>query len=164
MWVKRPTIKRSISNSKTYDAVLYELVAPEGTRVPKGSKPAGAVSLLQNGVKDLLGLEHQLQYVDYSPENLIHADMSPDDFAKSMQDRGESIGTIMLRMLAVGMAQQAANESPAKSSDAELLMALFDRNRALRLKRLMAEQFADLEFAGGRPERPRGVDAGHRAE
>ena len=26
-------------------------------------------------------------------------------------------------------------------------MALFDRNRALRLKRLMAEQFADLEMA-----------------
>ena len=24
-----------------YDAVLYELVAPEGTRVPKGAKPGG---------------------------------------------------------------------------------------------------------------------------
>ena len=133
---------------EAYDAVLYEMVAPEGTRIPKGSKPGGhPVSFLQNGMKDLLGLEHQLEYIDYNRSNLVHADMSPEDFAKSMQDRGESIGTIMLRMLAVGMARQASDGSKAKSSDAELLMAMFDRNRALRLKRLMAEQFADLETA-----------------
>src|ERR1700722_12991895 len=89
---------------QTYDAVLYEMVAPEGTKVPKGSKPGGhPVSYLQNGLKDLLGLEHQLEYIDYTRPNLVHADMSPDDFAKSMQDRGESVGTIMLKMLAVGM-------------------------------------------------------------
>ena len=131
-----------------YDAVLYELVAPEGTRVPKGAKPGGIpVSFLQNGMKDLLGLEHQLEYIDYNRANLVHADMSPEDFAKSMQDRGESVGTILLRMMAAGMARQASEGSKAKSSDVELLMALFDRNRALRLKRLMAEQFADLETA-----------------
>jgi hypothetical protein len=131
---------------EAYDAVLYELVAPEGTRVPKGAKPGGhPVSVLQNGMKDLLGLEHQLQYIDYSRANLVHADMSPKDFAKSMQDRGENVGTILLRMMAAGMAHQATEASQAKSSDLELVMALFDRNRALRLKRLMAEQFADLE-------------------
>jgi hypothetical protein len=129
-----------------YDAVLYELVAPEGTRVPKGSKPGGhPVSYLQNGMKDLLGLEHQLQYIDYSRANLVHADMSPDDFAKSMEDRGESIGTMLLRLMAASMARQASEASQAKSSDLDLVMALFDRNRGLRLKRLVAEQFADLE-------------------
>jgi hypothetical protein len=131
---------------KNYDAVLYELVAPEGTRVPKGAKPGGhPVSFLQNGMKDLLGLEHQLEYIDYGRANLVHADMSPEDFAKSMQDRGESVGTIVMRMLAASMARQATEASQAKSSDAELLMALFDTNRALRLKRLIAEQFADMD-------------------
>ena len=131
---------------ESYDAVLYELVAPEGTRVAKGSKAQGhPVSYLQNGMKNLLGLEHQLQYVDYSRANLVHADMSPDDFAKSMEDRGESIGSILLRLMAANMSRQAAEASRAKSSDAEFLMALFDRNRALRLKRLMADQFADME-------------------
>ena len=104
-----------------YDAVLYELVAPEGTRVPKGAKPGGhPVSYLQNGMKDLLGLEHQLEYIDYTRANLVHADMSPDDFAKSMKDRGESVGTMLLRMMAAGMARQAAEDSQAKSSDAEI--------------------------------------------
>ncbi|HTU24431.1 MAG TPA: hypothetical protein VMF30_03465, partial [Pirellulales bacterium] len=52
---------------KDYDAVLYELVAPEGTRIPKGAKTGGnAVSFFQNGLKDMLGLEHQLEYIDYT--------------------------------------------------------------------------------------------------
>ena len=148
-----------------YDAVLYELVAPEGTRVPKGSKPGGhPVAFLQNGMKDLLGLEHQLEYIDYSRANLVHADMSPKDFAKSMEDRNESVAAMLVRMMAAGMARQATEASQAKSSDAELLMALFDRNRGLRLKRLMADQFADLETAMAALERSRWVDAGHRAE
>ena len=131
-----------------YEAVLYELVVPEGTRVPKGAKPGGhPVSFLQNGMKDLLGLEHQLEYVDYTRANLVHADMSPEDFAKSMQDRNESVGSMLLRMWAASMARQATEASRAKSSDADLLMALFDPNRGLRLKRLMAEQFADLDTA-----------------
>ncbi len=70
-----------------YDAVLYEMVAPEGTRIPKGAKPTGVLSSLQNGMKDLLGLEHQLQFIDYTKKNMVHADMSPDDFAKSMENR-----------------------------------------------------------------------------
>ena len=74
-----------------YDVVLYELVAPEGTRVPKGAKPGGhPVAMLQNGMKDMLDLEHQLEHVDYTKKNMVHADMSPDDFSKSMNDRGES--------------------------------------------------------------------------
>jgi hypothetical protein len=96
-------------------------------------------------MKDLLGLEHQLQYIDYTRANLIHADMSPEDFAKSMQDRGESMGAMLLRIMAASMARQATEASQAKSSDADFLMALFDRNRGLRLKRLIAGQFADLD-------------------
>ncbi|MGA2253718.1 MAG: hypothetical protein ABSG53_03575, partial [Thermoguttaceae bacterium] len=47
-----------------YDAVLYELVAPEGTRIPQGGrkdKRAGnMLSAVQLGMKDLLKLEFQL--------------------------------------------------------------------------------------------------------
>ena len=50
-----------------YDVVLYELVAPPGTRIPKGGKTSNhPVAMLQNGMKDVLGLEHQLEYIDYT--------------------------------------------------------------------------------------------------
>ena len=63
-----------------YDALLYELVAPEGTVVERGrgtsnTHPLGA---LQNGMKAMLDLDHQLEKVDYTKKNFVHADMSPD--------------------------------------------------------------------------------------
>jgi hypothetical protein len=126
-----------------YDALLYELVAPEGTRVPKGgAKSNHPVSRLQTGMKNLLDLDFQLDHIDYQSENFVHADMSPDSFSKSMDERGESIWALVFRMLGQSMAEQNKGE---KSVDAELLLALFDKNRALALKRVLAEQFEDLE-------------------
>jgi hypothetical protein len=127
-----------------YDVVLYELVAPDGTRVPKGGRPsAHPVGMLQSALKDLLGLEHQLAAVDYTKENLVHADMSPDDFAKSMEERNESFMGMFFRMMGQAMAQQSLNKN--RTSDFDLLAALFDRDRAGALKRVMAEQFADVD-------------------
>ncbi|MEX2138537.1 MAG: hypothetical protein WD894_04710 [Pirellulales bacterium] len=130
---------------ESFDAVLYELVAPEGTRVPKGGgKPRGVISGLQNGMKDMLDLEFQLNEVDYTPDNFVHADMSPEAFAKAMADRGESIWSMMFRLMGQAMAQQAAGKNAP--NDLEILMALFDQNRSLKLKRILAGQFENLEF------------------
>ncbi len=131
---------------QTYDAVLYELVAPEGTRIPKGGRNVtnNPVSMLQNMMTKVLDLEFQLRGIDYTAKNFVHADLSPEQFAQSMERRGESMWTIMLRMMGYAMAQQSGNE---KTSDAQLLMALLSKNRALKLKRVLAEQFDDLEGA-----------------
>jgi hypothetical protein len=94
-------------------------------------------------MKNLLSLDHQLADVNYQAANFVHADMSPDQFAKSMEDRGESIWTIVFKMLGVGLARQTSASQGA--SETEILLALFDKNRALVLKRLLAEQFEGLE-------------------
>ena len=105
-----------------YDVVLYELVAPEGTKIPKGAKTGGhPVAMLQNGLKGMLELEHQLEHVDYTKKNMVHADMSPDDFSKSMADRGESFFTMMVRMMGQAMAQQSVQKN--KTSEFDLLGA-----------------------------------------
>lgn len=128
-----------------YDALLYELVAPQGTRVPAGGGgDRSALSGLQGGMKDILELEFQLEQVDYQRENFVHADMSPEDFADSMDERGESVLTIFARMMGQSIVQQSRPQGGG-ASDAELIAALFSRNRALKLKRIMAQQFEDLE-------------------
>jgi hypothetical protein len=71
-----------------------------------------------------------------------------------MEDRGESIWTMMFRMMGQQIAQQSKNTS--RSSEMDLLMALFDKNRALTLKRVMAEQFEDMEGAMASLEGPGG--------
>ncbi len=138
-----------------YEVVLYELVAPDGTRVPKGGKPSGhPVAMLQNGLKGMLELEHQLELVDYTKENMVHADMSPDDFAKSMEERNESFFGMFFRMMGQAMAQQSAQKS--RTSDFDMLAALFNPDRAGTMKRLMAEQFENIEGVMGALEGPDG--------
>jgi hypothetical protein len=139
-----------------YDVVLYELVAPEGTKIPKGGRKGSSnpVSMLQTGMKNLLELDFQLDDVDYTRKNLVHADMSPEQFSKSMKDRGESFWDLFARMMGYAIAKQSQN--PGGTSDAQLLMALFDKDRALALKRIMAEQFEDLEGSMAALEGPKG--------
>jgi len=126
-----------------YEVVLYELVAPEGTRVPKGGERKGVphpVAGMQLGMKQMLELEFQLEQIDYQKENLVHADMSPEEFEKSMKDKGESFAQMFLRMMGQGMAQQKEG-----SGDLDLLFALFAKDRARKLKVGMAKQFEDME-------------------
>lgn len=137
-----------------YEVVLYELVAPEGTRVPQGGGTGGSpISFLQSGLKDLLELEFQLNEIDYNGKNMVHADMSPEQFSQSMRDRGESVFAIFLRMMGYAMAKQQGGDTP---SDGQLLLALLSKNRALALKRLMAEQFENMEGSLTAIEGPKG--------
>jgi hypothetical protein len=131
-----------------YDVVLYELVAPEGTRVPKGGgERRGVVSGIQGGMKDILALEFQLEQVDYTKKNLVHADMSPDQFATAMKDRGESMASMLFKMMGASMAMQSEMQAKGQGgAEMEMLLALFDpTNRALKLKRAMAVQFENMD-------------------
>ena len=140
---------------QAYDAVLYELVAPENSNAPKPGDRRGSnsISAMQNGMKDLLALEFQLDGIDYTCKNMVHADMSPEQLAKSMHKRGESAWTMLGRMLAYAMAKENRSDDV---SGGELLAAFFAKNRALALKRLLAEQFQQSEEALAALEGPTG--------
>jgi hypothetical protein len=132
---------------RDYDAVLYELVAPEGTVVPRGrgtsnSHPLGA---LQNAMKSMLELDHQLEQVDYTRPNFVHADMSPDEFLAVMDQRNESFLQLYFRILGASMAQQSQNAADGENPEAELMVAMFADDRALRLKIILAKQFEGME-------------------
>jgi hypothetical protein len=128
-----------------YDAVLYELVAAPGKRPPEGGvrSPTNPLSAIQMGLKDLLDLEFQLSAVHYNRPNMVHADMSPEQFSRSMESRGESFLGMFLRMLAYALAKQSSDGGNLDGM--QLLLALCDHDRALALKRIMAEQFEDME-------------------
>jgi len=132
---------------RQYDAVLYELIAPAGTKIPEGKElpTNNPISFVQKMLRDVLALQFQLEEIHYNRPNMVHADMSPAQLAQAMRDRGESVLTIFLRMLMQSMAQQ----DQGAGNEMQLLMALLDRNRALALKRLMAEQFQSMEGAIG---------------
>ncbi|QDT10658.1 hypothetical protein [Stieleria marina] len=125
-----------------YDVVLYELVAPDGTRIrPEDlQKRRSLLASMQTGMKDMLNLEYQLELIDYMAENFKHADMSPDEFSKDLERRGDSIWKMGARMMGAGLASQAST-----GGDTGLLFALFSSDRSRRMKQTMAKQLVDIE-------------------
>ena len=132
------------SDFEKYDALLYELVAPEGTRIPRGgAREAGfnPLAIMQNGMKDMLDLEFQLEHIDYTKNNLVHADMSPEEFVESMEKNEESFLKMALKAIGQGIAMQGKSNT----SDADIIMAMMSRDPALKLRRIMAVQMQDIE-------------------
>jgi hypothetical protein len=132
-----------------YEGLLYELVAPEGTVIPKGGREEDDVEVVMNpiaamqqGMKKMLGLEFQLEHIDYTKKNFIHADMTPEEFGKSMADNDDSVGGYALRAFGQSMAMQAAGKG---DSSVGMMMALFSKNKTLRMRRMMADQMKDME-------------------
>ena len=125
-----------------YDSVLYELVAPDGTRIrPEDlQKRRSLLASMQTGMKDMLNLEYQLERIDYMANNFKHADMSPEEFSKDLQRRGDSIWKMGARMMGAGLASQAST-----GGDAGILLALFSSDRAKKMKQAMARQLVDIE-------------------
>ncbi len=131
---------------KKYDAVLYELVAPKDDAVPMpGRRSRHPVGDIQRVLKDLLHFDYQLDAVDYSGENFVHADMSPEELAAEMRKRGETPLTMFLRMFEnVQKAPLPASE-PLKEEDLVLMLFRFAKNPSLTLRRAMAQQMEDVE-------------------
>lgn len=129
---------------ESYDAVLYELVAERGTRPRLGGEAGGGGSVLsffQNKLKDLLALEFQLDLIDYSADNMVHADVSPSELDALFEGRDDSLLASLFR--AALKASQPENASPM--STFALLQALFAKDRATEFKRLLARMFEDID-------------------
>ncbi|MCS7239387.1 MAG: hypothetical protein NZ899_14140 [Thermoguttaceae bacterium] len=141
---------------RQYEAVLYELVAPPEARFAPGEAPWDASwwGIVQRIVTGMLGLQFQLDGVNYKAANFVHADMTPEEFHRTMRDRGESSWQIVVRAIAQALEQG----QPAGPGFDELWKALQLRGiqRQLALRRWAAEQFGDLELAIRAVEGPQG--------
>ena len=130
---------------KTYDAVLYELVAPEGTVIPKGGGERGGgfnpVASLQMGMQSALGLAFQLEHINYEKNNLVHADMSPDEFLQSMKENDESIAKIVFKAMGQSLAQSGRNQM----TNFDLLKVAFAKDKEIMMRQVFAGQMMDME-------------------
>ena len=131
-----------------YDALLYELVAPEGTVIPKGGRAEGdggivnPIAAMQKGMQVATGLQFQLDHIDYTKANFVHADMSPEEFAESMKNNDESISGYALKAIGQSMAMQASGKGDHSLS---MVLAMFSKNKTMRIRRAMATQIHDME-------------------
>ncbi len=142
-----------------YDALLYELVTSgDGPPIPSTQRSKESslawVGNLQRFLRDHLDLVFQLDAIDYDRRNFVHADLDAETFAALQADRGESMFTLMLRSALQNMSK-SATKGPDLSG-IQLIGALFNPNQSRELKRVLAEQFADLDDAMDAMEGPNG--------
>jgi len=115
---------------KSYDAVLFEMIG--GERLAEPAKPEPAPEAEEPGEKkaaDLSGLHKvydmvanflkltgQMENIDYTAKNFVHADLTYAEFAAMQKERGESL---------LGFALKAGKSAPepAKQPDATKLLS-----------------------------------------
>lgn len=125
-----------------YDALLYELVMDPAAGVPDpSSRGISPVSTIQVGLKEALGLTFQLDEIDYSAQNFVHADMTPEQFESTLKNRKEGMWQMFFRSIGSAVAMQ----STGQSSDMDVLSAMLSKNRTVGLRRALAQQMSEMD-------------------
>jgi hypothetical protein len=143
-----------------YDAVLFELVgdpealqqdqAGKAKESEKGAKKAdknNPLRAVQKMVGNLLQLTFQLDHIDYTKPNFIHADLDESQFADEMKKRGESFMSLLgksMRLQREGKSGKMEEELE-KLDMGELMSALMSGSGSDKLKIVLAKAFSDAE-------------------
>ena len=132
------------------DCVLYELVKPKDGAVPVPGverESMSAIGDLQRFLKDTLNLEFQLDQIDYSAPNFVHADLDAETFTKMQEERGETFAQLMLQQLMKAMTTPPAAVDPAAADEAlEDLIKMFTRpDMERQVKLFVAKQLGQME-------------------
>lgn len=136
---------------KGYEAVLYELVGPSfeergKPEVKKQAEKLQWVGQLQTMMRDTLKLHGQLEGIDYTAKNFVHADMDMSQFTQTQTQKQESFLTLYLK---AAQAQKEVNEKRGVNSDAAglvMLLKIFTmKDSSTELKRMIAQEFDSVE-------------------
>ena len=129
---------------ENYDALLYELIAPKDTVVDRTAEEReGFVSNAQLILKNILDLTFQLDEIDYSKPNFVHADLSPAELSQSMDERDESLYVYFWRVFYASMDEYA--KDPLGIRDWKMLSAVLSANDDNAIKILIAYEMTDLK-------------------
>jgi hypothetical protein len=134
---------------ETYDSVLYELVGDPArlTRVAPlpETAPSGGVSFIQQSAGKHLGLAFQLDAIDYTRKNLVHADTSAEEFARLQYERGENMLTLFGRAMKAQLVRDLHPSTRSSFDSFALLRILMSPDSALAFKKELARSLDQME-------------------
>ncbi len=137
---------------KAYDAVLYEMVKPKDAPAPTHealAESTSTISMLQRFMKNSLQLDFQLDDIDYTRPNFIHADLDSETFYRLQAERGESMLSLLLNTMMHALASPPAvdpnSPPPPEPTLADLIRIFTDPDGPRLAKLILARQFNDIE-------------------
>lgn len=145
------------------DAVLYELVRPKGGGIPQpGQKSDNLINQIQHLMKDVLHLDFQLDDIDYSKPNFVHADMDAETFTKMQKERGETFEQMMLKQIMKAFSNDGSDkDKPGEQIDTQKVIdgviELFTRpDMERQIKVAFAKQLDKMEDSALGLDNPNG--------
>jgi hypothetical protein len=167
----RPYYQSLNKSFEQYDSLLYEMVKPRDMEVGAGGAPRqrdgapaagrrpralGWVGTMQTFLKDTLDLSFQLEEINYTRPNFVHADLDAETFLEKQAERGESMLTMMLQAMLQEMSREPRPATAAEPGIMDLIQALQSPDRSRQLKLLLAKQFANMDEMMARLDGPDG--------
>lgn len=146
---------------EAYDALLYEMVKPKDMGAPRRGDAGGDgsinfVRMMQKGMKMFLDLDYQLDGIDYTKKNFVHADLTAEEFARMQEERGESIMGLMVKQMVREMLKDEGERQATQLDGLQILAALSSEDSARQLKLVLAKQFENMDEMVKGMEGPKG--------
>jgi hypothetical protein len=132
---------------KNYDAVLYEMVKPKDAPPLTHealAQSGSTISSIQRFLKNALKLDFQLDDIDYTPANFIHADLDAETFYRLQSERGESMLSLMLNAMLQNLNRPEDPNAPDPTI-VDLIKIFTDPDGPRQAKLLLARQFNHIE-------------------
>lgn len=128
-----------------YPRMLFELVAADGQQaVRTGVRTDSALSGVQLWIRDKLQLEFQLNGIEYRRANFVHADLSPDELLTHLRAHWTDTLGMLLRWALKDASRTTNADGSIRLGGLEILGAMAPGNHALELKRMLAQELAEL--------------------
>lgn len=135
---------------KTFEAVLYELVGGEFKDRARLKASGDAermqwVGWLQETMRKSLALTGQIEGIDYSAKNFVHADMTTGQFFGTQEKKQESFVGLLVKAWRVQMESAVAGDLPDQPGLAKILEILCRKDSPTELKRIVGREFDQVE-------------------
>ena len=150
-----------------YDALLFEMVGGRDGLKKEDLQGGGPLHMLQGMMGKTLELDFQLEEVDYTPKNFVHADMDMATFAEKMGNQKLNLFALM-RKVSEWERKRAAERKAAGIKEPDIGMAkvlqslLFGGGEDLKLA--LGRQFGDLNSLMSEMDEEGAVIIGDRNE
>lgn len=132
---------------KAYDALLFEMVGADPdvklTKEALRGNKKNPLRFFQLLIGGMMELSFQLEHIDYTSENFVHADMDLETFERMQKERGENIFSLVEKGIVAQ--EEAAEKGEETMSMAEMIKLLNNASTPEGMKLALGKQFHHIE-------------------
>lgn len=143
---------------KQYDALLYEMVGgdPEKplTKEDLQANKKNPLRFFQLLIGGMMKLDFQLDHIDYTAKNFVHADMTLETFQERQKAKGENLLSLLEK--SIEAQEKAASQNKNDFNFASMFKLLNEEGGPNGMKLALGRQFHDIESMIGGMEGPDG--------